>query len=58
MLCDATDWDNDANIISKYFHLTRQVLKLQIMQDRETKERLDIYELISTVCRIVMQKIS
>lgn len=57
MLCDATDWDQEANIIPKYFRLARHILKLPLTADRETAERLDIYELIAAVCKLVMKKI-
>ena len=57
MLCDATDWDNEANIISKYFRLCRYIIKLPMTVDRESAMRLDIYELIAIVCKLVMKKI-
>lgn len=48
-LCDSTDWDQESNIISKYFRLARHVVKLKTVEDRENPGRLELYEILSVV---------
>ena len=56
-LCDATDWDENANIGSKYLRVMRSVIKMPLDKDRQKTDMLVHYELIAIVIQKCLAKI-
>ena len=57
MLCDATDWDDSANIGGKYLRVMRSVIKIPLKKEREDQGVLVLYDLMAIVIRKTLAKI-
>lgn len=56
-LCDSTNWDEKANIGSKYLRVMRSIIKLPLDQHSESSDMIMHYNLVSIVIQKTLSKI-
>ena len=56
-LCDSTNWDEKANIGSKYLRVMRNIIKLPLDQHTEGSDMILHYNLVAIVIQKTLSKI-
>lgn len=57
MLCDATHWDEEAGIVSKYLRIMRYVIKTPVDREEEHEDMLMHYNWISHVIQKALARL-